>query len=132
MVAARRGHRFAEDATLDRYCASEHCVISLTGDPTGYVDGALAARGLRRSVSVTVPSVLLALALVGESDLIAALPRRLLTAEGDRFGVTGIEAPPPLGGFRIRMVAPRAALPDGGIAWLLQQLESIFHSHAAF
>jgi DNA-binding transcriptional LysR family regulator len=123
VITARRGHSFSRKPTLQHYCAAEHCVISLVGDPWSNVDIALEEQHLSRRVALTVPNVLLALLMVSSSDLLAALPRRLVVAEGDRFGVVAVEPPLALGDFRIRAVVPQTALRDQGIAWLIQALQ---------
>ena len=56
----------------------QHLLVSLTGDAHGFVDEMLAKRGLPRRVALTVPNFMMALALIAETDLIAALPRRLV------------------------------------------------------
>src|SRR6185369_1705734 len=38
VIAMRAGHPFADDPTLERYCRMQHVVVSLTGDPHGFVD----------------------------------------------------------------------------------------------
>jgi len=43
LVLVRAGHAFAQEATLDRYVGMRHLVVSLGGDPHGFVDTATAA-----------------------------------------------------------------------------------------
>jgi DNA-binding transcriptional LysR family regulator len=71
---------------------------------------------------MTVPNFMLALALVADSDLLAALPRSLLSRNAARFGLQSVTAPLPLPGFQISGVATRAALTDAGVAWLFEML----------
>ncbi|MBR0665121.1 LysR family transcriptional regulator [Roseomonas hellenica] len=118
VILARAGHPFAAAPTLPHYCAASHLVVSMTGDANGFVDDALAERGLSRRVALTVPSFFMALAVVAETDLIAAVPRGFAAAYAPRSGVTSSEAPLPLPRFRIQAVASKAALQDAGIAWL--------------
>jgi DNA-binding transcriptional LysR family regulator len=122
VIAARVGHPFLAAPTLDRYCAMLHLVASLTGDARAYVDEALGERGLARRVAVTVPDFMLALAVIAETDLLAALPRSFVAIHARRFGVASTEAPLPLRRFQIRAVAPKTALMDGGLAWLFDTL----------
>jgi DNA-binding transcriptional LysR family regulator len=123
VIALRPGHAYAEDPTLERYCAMQHLVVSLTGHPHGNVDQTLETRGLSRRVALAVPNFLLALAIVAKTDLLAALPRRVVTMHGASFGVGFVEAPLPLlGAAPVRAVAPRVALMDAGLAWLLDLL----------
>ena len=65
---------------------------------------------------------MLALAMVADSDLIAAVPRRFAALYGPRFGVVVVEPPLALTRFRLSAVAPAAALMDDGVAWLLDLL----------
>jgi DNA-binding transcriptional LysR family regulator len=125
-IVARKGHRFARAPTLAAYCAESHLVVSLSGDPRGFVDAALAGRGLRRRVALTVPSFHMALAVVAETDLLAAVPRTFALAHARRMGLAVSEPPLPLPRSELAMVSPAAALADSGLAWLRRSvLESI-------
>lgn len=122
VVAARARHPFATTPTLDRFCEMRHLVVSLAGDPYGFVDRVLAEHGRARRVALTVPNFMFALAVIAESDLVSALPGRFVALHGARFGVVGIAPPVPLGRFRLNVVAPRVALMDAGLAWLFAAL----------
>jgi len=122
VIAMRAGHRFARNPTLARYCEMQHLVVSHTGDPHGFVDEALARRGKRRRIALTVPNFMLALAIVAETDLVTALPRRFAVMHAARFGIAALDAPLTLPGFRVNAVAPRVAMMDAGLAWLFDLL----------
>ena len=59
------------------------------------------------------------LAVLAETDLVSAYPRRFLAMHGGRFGVVGIDAPIRLGHFNINSIVPKVALMDAGLAWLV-------------
>lgn len=118
VIGMRKGHPFARKPTLDRYCAARHLVVSMAGDPFGFVDRELAEHGRSRRIALTVPNFMLALALVADSDLLSALPKSLLSRNAARFGLQSVKAPLPLPGFQISAIATRAALTDAGVAWL--------------
>jgi DNA-binding transcriptional LysR family regulator len=118
----RAGHPFAAAPTLDRYCEMQHLVVSLTGDAYGFVDRVLAEQGRSRRIALTVPNFMFALAAIAETDLISALPRRFTVMHAPRFGILGLEAPLPLGRFRLNAVAPKAAMMDMGLTWLFEVL----------
>jgi hypothetical protein len=63
-----------------------------------------------------------ALAVVADSDMVAALPRRFVALHAARFGVIGLEAPLSLKSFRLNAVATEVALMDAGVAWLFDML----------
>lgn len=122
VVAMRTGHPFADAPTLDRYCEMQHLVVSLTGDPYGFVDLVLAEQTRSRRIALTVPNFMFALAILAETDLISALPKRFVALHAPRFGVVGLEAPLPLGRFRLNAVAPKVAMMDTGLAWFFNVL----------
>ena len=122
VIAMRAGHPFADDPTLERYCEMQHLVVSFTGDPHGFVDEVLAKQGYSRRVALTVPSFMFALAVVADTDLISALPRRFVAMHAARFGVLSLDAPLPLTNFRLNAIAPRAAMMDAGLAWTFNLL----------
>jgi DNA-binding transcriptional LysR family regulator len=128
VIAVRAGHPFADDPTLDRFCALRHLLVSYAGDARGFVDEVLAKRGRSRHVALTVPSFMFALATIAETDLVSALPRTFVAMNAARFGVVSVEAPLPLVRFRVRAVAPRVALMDAGLAWLFDLLGAPKHA----
>lgn len=123
-LAMRTGHPLGKALTLARYCAAAHVLVSTTGDAYGNVDVELKKLGRTRRIAATVPNFLLALALVAETDLIAAVPRGA-AVHARRFGVV-LAAPPaplaPLTPSSINLIATRAAMTDSGVAWLARLL----------
>lgn len=119
-IAMRVGHPLSSRLTLARYCACSHVLVSGPGDPYGNVDVALEKLGRRRRVAATVPHFLLALALVAETDLVAAVPR-LAAPQARRLGVALLEPPAPLAPLTrsaLSLITTQAALADAGVAWL--------------
>jgi DNA-binding transcriptional LysR family regulator len=123
VIAMRAGHPFAKDRSLRAYCGLRHLVVSQSSDPAGFVDRALARRGLARRVALTAPNFHLALAILSDGDLVAAVPRQLVARHGAHHGVVAVEAPLRLPRFRLHLVAPKVALVDEGIAWLVDAVE---------
>jgi DNA-binding transcriptional LysR family regulator len=126
VIAMRRGHPFLKKATLENYCRMRHLVVSLTRDEQGFVDAALAPSGHSRHIQVAAPNFMFALALLAETDLIAALPQSLVTVYAKRFGLTSVAPPFPLRSFSIRAVTTKAAMMDAGVAWIFEQLAEQF------
>jgi DNA-binding transcriptional LysR family regulator len=119
-IAIRTGHPLGSRLTLERYCAAQHVLVSMTGDPHGNVDVLLKKLGRVRRVAATVPNFLFALAVVAETDLIAAVPRHAATY-AERFGVVLANPPAPLAPLTrsaIQVIATRAAMADPGVSWL--------------
>lgn len=124
MLVARKGHSLAKNCTLPRYAAAPQVMVSMNGDPHGLVDVLLAKRKHTRRVVLTVPNFMQALAIVSESDLVAALPRHFVAKHASRYDVVSFEPPLPLLSSPIIAVAPQVATRDGGLAWLLDLLAS--------
>lgn len=122
VIAMRAGHPFLGEATLSNYCQMRHLVVSQTADAFGFVDEALEREGRTRRISVTVPNFMMALAMISETDLVAALPRQLVSQHAGRYGVAATESPLLLPRFRIRQVVPKVALMDAGVKWLFGAL----------
>jgi DNA-binding transcriptional LysR family regulator len=131
VIAMRAGHPFADSPTLERYCRLQHLVTSQSGGSVGYVDRVLAARGLTRRVALTVPNFMLALALLAETDYVAAMPRSFVAMHAARFGLTSVAAPLPFERFRIGAIVPKVALMDAGIAWLFDRLAAAWQEATA-
>jgi DNA-binding transcriptional LysR family regulator len=106
---------------LATFVAAPHLLVTPGGGPSGPVDTALAAQGMRRRVAVRVSHFLGVVEQVRASDLVTTLPRRLLLALGappDRL------FPPPvaLQPLRVRVVWHPRAQADAGVTWLRQSL----------
>ena len=77
----RRGHPLAEgELTLERYCAAHHVLVSVSGRAHAEVDEALALRGWRRRVLLTVNQYHTAGRVVTQSDLVTVLPASFVGA----------------------------------------------------
>lgn len=122
VLGMRSGHPLRRRLSLESYCAARHLVVSLAGDPYGFVDEVLAQSGHKRRIALTVPNFMLALAVLAESDLVCALPARFAAAHAARYGLVLAEAPIPLGRFRLNLVVPEVAMMDAGVAWFVAQL----------
>jgi DNA-binding transcriptional LysR family regulator len=77
----RKGHpRARHKLTLKEYLACEHVTVSNARPSVSSVQQALHRLGKTRAVVLTVPTFLAALAAVETSDLVAALPEKLVRA----------------------------------------------------
>jgi DNA-binding transcriptional LysR family regulator len=74
----REGHPLSKGkVTAGRYVEYEHISASRRGLAGGPIDEALTELGLRRTVSLSVPTLSSALAIAATSDLVAAIPEHL-------------------------------------------------------
>ncbi|MFI7244497.1 LysR family transcriptional regulator [Streptomyces qinglanensis] len=90
----RRGHPLLDgELTAERFAAADHVTASRRGRFHGPIDELLAARGLRRRVVASVPTLAAALMVVAQTDLVARTGRRLGAAQLDRLGLVAFEIP---------------------------------------
>ena len=64
--------------TLDLYCAARHLLVSFSGKPYGFIDGALTALGRARRIVLTVNQFFTAGRVVATTDLLTVLPRHFV------------------------------------------------------
>lgn len=122
VIAAQSRRPFLKNPTLENYCRMQHLLVAPRGDPSGIVDELLESRGLSRRVALAVPNFMLALDLLTKTQLVCVLPKRFVEMHAERFAVATAKLPLDLGAPTIQAVAPKAALMDGGLVWLLDVL----------
>lgn len=121
-VIMRRDHPLlAQELTLDAFCAARHILISPEGGGfVGIADKVLKKQSLRRSVSVSIPSFLLAPAFVANSEALCLVPARLATLFKDT--VAACEPPLDLPGFLVDMLWHPRRHNDPAHRWFRQQV----------
>lgn len=115
----------ARDAQRDELTSGRGLITRASWDDAGALEVALAAKGLKRKVGVTVPDTYSALAIAGRSDMPALAPRRLvsLAAQSGRFKL--IEPPYPSPNVEISLVFLRERLNDAAIVWMRDQIRAV-------
>lgn len=120
---ARVGHpALARPLGAEDYARLGHALFTVRRDAVGAVDVALAERGLTRRVALTVPHVLALPPVLAATDLVAAMPARLLGQFRDAR-LTTFAIPLPLAPWRVDMIWNPLARSDQGNAWLRAALE---------
>lgn len=90
----RAGHPLLErPVRAADYAACRHVVTSRKGVVHGPVDEALAAIGLRRAIAAIVTGFPDALRIARETDLVAQVPRSLVSAKALAEGLTAFDLP---------------------------------------
>jgi DNA-binding transcriptional LysR family regulator len=94
VTLAAEGNPIAAELTLERFAAAGHVIVATEGQGVGRIDALLAARGLRRRIALTLPNFTSVPFIIGGSDLITTMPRRL----GSRLAAAAriVCIPPPL------------------------------------
>lgn len=94
VLTMRRDHPLASgDLSLTAYARARHLVVSPRGERHGFIDDALAERGLERQIAMTVTSFSSAPGILAASDLILAMPKRLAETFSRLYGLSTRQAP---------------------------------------
>jgi DNA-binding transcriptional LysR family regulator len=131
VVAMRQDHPAAKGFDLDRWLAYSHVLVSSQGSTYGALDEALQTLGRTRRIGLVVPSFLMVLPLLLESDLIAMLPTRSLPTtliERNQFAV--FEPPVAVEGFALHMAWHERREEDLAVQHVVSLVESLFLPNA--
>lgn len=109
--------------SLKQFCQLEHVIVSPEGGGfQAATDEALAARGLKRNVVLSVPHFLFMLDVLARTDLVAVLPERLVATTG---ALQVVDPPLDLPGFDMLMLWHERLHRDPGHKWLRQQVLAV-------
>jgi len=123
----RRDHPKARrKLDLATYLALDHALVAPRGLPGSTVDAALAPRGLRRRVVLTLPHFAAAALVVAETDLVLTLPERFARWMAARTPLKVLEPPLELPGFRFSMLFSSTMRDDPAHAWLRRAILDAF------
>ncbi len=113
----RAGHALAQGTmTPERFAAGRHVLVSRRGLDRGVVDDALETLGLTRTVAAIVGGFSAALALVRETDLVAAVPARHTAAL--RAGLQAFDLPVAVPGITVALMWHPRLDADPAHRWL--------------
>jgi DNA-binding transcriptional LysR family regulator len=126
VCVVRRGSAAARGAfDLQRYLSLRHLFVAPRGLPGSPLDEALARRGHRRNVVLTVPHFLVAPEIVATTDLVWTAPVGLARPFAQLLPLTLREPPFPIPGFSIGMRWHLRLDRDPGLAWLRGMLNTV-------
>lgn len=93
VCVVRTGHPVAaKPLDIDTFLSLSHLLVSPEGERYGRVDEALAERGLKRRLGLTLPHMYVAPVLIAKSDMIATLMSGVVAASG-RKDLTILDPP---------------------------------------
>jgi DNA-binding transcriptional LysR family regulator len=128
VCVVRRDHaRRAVPQTVDleTYVTTPHILATLAADERGIVDEALAKRGLRRRVAVTVPNIYLIPRLVADTGMISHLPRRIAAEMVHGYDLVTFPPPVTLPEWHIEMYWGAASASEPTTSWIRSRLSGI-------
>jgi LysR family transcriptional activator of mexEF-oprN operon len=110
---------------LETYVTTPHILATLAADDRGIVDEALAKRGLRRRVAVTVPNIYLIPRLVADTGMISHLPRRIADEMIEGYDLVIFPPPVTLPEWHIDMYWGAASASVLTTSWIRSRLSEI-------
>src|SRR5882757_11161258 len=118
-LAVRRGHPMrAKLKRREAFLAARHVGVIIRGNSEDLIDTWLRAKGIERHISLVVSGYLEALHVTARTDLVAFVPRRLITALSKQFGLFTVTPPLDPGIDEQFMFHPTRAQMDPGSIWL--------------
>ena len=118
-LAVRRGHPVG--AKLKRreiFLDARHVAVVIRGQSQDLIDTWLRAKGIERRIALVVSGYLEALHVTARTDLVAFVPRRLISALSKQLSLSSVAPPLDPGIDEQFMFYPTRAQMDPGSAWL--------------
>jgi len=118
-LAVRRGHPAgAKLSRRETFLGARHVAVVIRGQNEDLVDGWLRSKGIERRIALVVPGYIEAMHVAARTDLVAFVPRRLISALARPLALAAV--PPPLdpGIDEQFMFHPTRAQFDPGSIWL--------------
>lgn len=118
-LAVRSGHPVgAKLKRRETFLAARHVGVIIGGLAEDLIDTWLHAKGIERHIALVVPGYLEALHVAARTDLVAFVPRRLITALSKQLGLVAVTPPLDPGIDEQFMFYPTRAQMDPGSIWL--------------
>ncbi|MBD2018963.1 LysR family transcriptional regulator, partial [Leptolyngbya sp. FACHB-36] len=119
VCAMRKQHPLAKrKLMLDEFVRADHLLITLSGNPRGFVDRILEEKGLQRRIALTVNQFALAPAILANTDLIAAINYRSVQHNSFAKALHLTELPFDYNSIPVRMMWHDRKQRDAAHMWL--------------
>ncbi|RZL88994.1 MAG: LysR family transcriptional regulator [Variovorax sp.] len=128
-IASESHPRIGKRLSKRAYGAERHVEVSTSG--TGHtvmMDKALAAAGITRNIALRVPSFLAVAQIVGETELLATVPRHYALVMLSRERIRQLAAPYELPRYTVKQHWHERFHHDPGNAWLRQTVAGLMPS----
>jgi DNA-binding transcriptional LysR family regulator len=118
-LAVRRGHPArAKLKRREAFLAARHVAVVIRGQNEDLIDTWLRAKGIERHIALVVPGYIEALHVAARTDLVAFVPRRLISALAKQLSLATVTPPLDPGIDEQFMFHPTRAQMDPGSIWL--------------
>ena len=129
VLLMRKGHELAKGKlTLKRFAGVNHLLVSPRGNNVGFVDDALAKKGLTRRVAMSVPRFSQAPGILATTDMVLTVPHRLAERYAPVFNL--VERPAPIKGppsfSRWKLIWHERLASHPANQWFQDMIEGLF------
>jgi DNA-binding transcriptional LysR family regulator len=115
----RAGHPLADGPlTMKRFTTARHLVVAALESPYDRINTALQKAGILASASFSVPHFSAAPYIVGATDLVVTVPRKLAERAAAPFGLVFVKSPLRLAALQTNVFWHRRYNQDEGNRWL--------------
>ncbi|WP_017651882.1 LysR family transcriptional regulator [Fortiea contorta] len=123
----RRGHPIMSQETItpETFANLPHALFTLRRDDVGEIDKVLAEYNLQRRVMLTTPHILILPAIISSSDLVSAIPSRLVKPFACQDTLEIFELPVKTDSWMISVLWSKLTNQEQSSIWLRQILKSI-------
>lgn len=115
--------------TLDAFCVASHLLVAQSNSFEGWVDDALAERGLARQVVASVARFGDAIGTVKGTSMLTTVPRRAVGHLGTLYHLHSCAPAVGAQDFAINLYRRRRAIGAPGSEWLAAQLRTCLAAH---
>ena len=128
----RPNHRLTQsELTLEEFANSDHLLVSLSGEASGFTDEVLAQYGLSRRVAMTVNHFSAVPKLISQSDLIAIVPSSTLEESIFSGELAVVQPPIQITSKQVNNYWHKRQDTDKGLTWLRTHMSRIIKEHAS-
>ena len=128
----RPNHRLTQsELTLEEFANSDHLLVSLSGEASGFTDEVLAQYGLSRRVAMTVNHFSAVPKLISQSDLIAIVPSSTLEESIFSGELAVVQPPIQITSKQVNNYWHKRQDTDKGLTWLRTHMSLIIKEHAS-
>jgi DNA-binding transcriptional LysR family regulator len=118
-LAVRRGHPAGlKLKRRDAFLNARHVAVVIRGQNEDLIDGWLRSKGVERRIALVVPGYIEALHVAARTDLVAFVPRRLISALSKQLSLITLTPPFDPGLDEQFLFYPTRAQMDPGSIWL--------------
>lgn len=128
---ARRDHPLiGRRLTLERYLELSHLLISPQGHGPGFVDIALAQRGLSRRVALRMPYFIVAAPILARTDLLLTLPERVAREVAEHYPLQKLAPPLELPSFAMHQIWHERNHHNPAHRWLRERIFTLMQDQS--